>query len=228
MNIRKFLPYIISITLLDLLTKLLAYFLLPFDKYVSILGDDLGFWLTYNTSASGSKAEVVTREFQNPNVASFLAAFFGLTYGFLLILTRNYHFKIWQKISIPILCITVYLATLLTVPNLIQYSFDNHFISWFSKLGATVLVFGFFTVVNDYWLKVILISYASCGLGNLLNHFYPPFYVIDFISSSFLNKWYHLAICNMADILADTFILMFVLRLIVIGIQKATTSNSIL
>ena len=226
MSIRKFLPYIISIISLDLLTKLLAYFLLPFDKYVSILGEDLGFWLTYNMSSSGSKAGVATSDFQNPNVALFLAAFFGLTYGILLISTRNYRFKAWHKIGIIIVCVTVYLVILLTVPNLIQTSFDNYFISWFSKIGAIMLVLGFFTIINDYWLKVILISYASCGLGNLLNHFYPPFYTIDFISSSLLNKWYHLGICNVADILADTFILLFAFRLIIIAIQKITNKET--
>jgi lipoprotein signal peptidase len=212
----KYYPYILGIFGLDLVTKLLAYFILPLNEYVSVFGHNLEFYLTFNTGASGTKAASITQSFNNPNMALFVGGVFGLVAGTILYLTKNVKFKLWQKSVIVLLALTLYVGLQMNISNIRTYVFDDYFISWFTKIGAMTLVFGLFIISKDKWLKVILISYFSCGLGNLISHFYPPFAVIDFISAPLLYDFLRLGICNLADILADICLILLVIRLLII------------
>ncbi len=212
----KYYPYILGIFGVDLVTKLLAYFTLPLNEYVSVFGHNLEFYLTFNTGASGTKAASITQRFNNPNMTLFVGAVFGLVSGSILYLTKNVKFKLWQKSVIVLLALTLYVGLQMNISNIRTYVFDDYFISWFTKIGAMTLVFGLFIISKDKWLKVILISYFSCGLGNLISHFYPPFAVIDFISAPLLYDFLHLDICNFADILADICLILIVIRFLTI------------
>lgn len=210
----KYYPYILGVFGVDLVTKLLAYFILPLNEYVSVFGHHLEFHLTFNTGASGTIAAGITQSFNNPNMTLFVGGVFGLVSGTILYLTKSLKFKLWQKLLIVFFALTLYVGIQLNISNIKTYVFDDYFISWFTKIGAITLVFGLFIISKDKWLKVILISYFSCGLGNLISHFYPPFAVIDFISAPLLYDFLHLGICNIADILADICIILLVIRLL--------------
>ncbi len=223
---KKYVPYILGIFGIDLFTKLLAYFLLPFDQDILVVGHHLEFHLVYNTTASGSKAASIVKNTSNPNIAFFIASLFGIISGLSLYFLKDFKFKLWHKILIISLFLILYLTIQTNISNYQTYHFNDYFISWFSKLGAMALSLGFFAISTDKWLKVILISYFSCGLGNLINHFYPPFAIIDFILSPILFKIFHLSICNVADILAEICKLFLLCRLIIIGLQKVYSKRA--
>lgn len=210
----------IGVISLDTITKLLAFAFLPYDEYVDVLGEKLQFYLIYNTGASGTKAQEMAEKFLNPNLYLLLVGCFGLLAGVAIILTRNRRFQLWQKILIPILVIVVVGFIINIVANSLFYVPSNYFVSWFTKLGGSIFFLGFIVLVKDNWLRMALTGCLSCGIGNILSHFYPPFAVVDFIYSPFIREWLHLNICNIADILVDIFLVLVVLRFVVLIVNK--------
>jgi lipoprotein signal peptidase len=65
------------------------------------------------------------------------------------------------------------------------------------------LYFSIFWVIQDEKLKLLIAIIIGSGLGNLLNHFYPPYHVIDFLYSAHLNQWLNMGIFNMADMMLN-------------------------
>jgi lipoprotein signal peptidase len=217
---KKYYPYILGIFGIDLVTKLFAYFFLPFNEYVPVMGNQLEFYLTYNTGAAGTKVDSIIQNINNPNMSLFIMGLFGLLSGIVLFLTKKIKFKMWQKFLIIFFTLFLYMGVQLKISHSNTYIFDNYFISWFTKLGAMALVLGLFVIAKDKWLRIILISYFSCGLGNFINHFYPPFAIIDFIYAPILYKYLHLYICNIADIGVDFCLILLIIRFLIIWIKK--------
>ncbi|QDK81232.1 hypothetical protein EXU85_22525 [Spirosoma sp. KCTC 42546] len=188
---------------------------------MNVLGETLRFYLTYNTGASGTKAQEMAGQFLNPNLYLLLVGCFGTFAGIAIIFTRNHSFKLWQKILIPILVLVAFGFIIDIVANSLFYVPSNHFVSWFTKLGGSVFFLGFIVLVKDDWLRLALTGCLSCGISNLLSHFYSPFAIVDFIYSPFLHEWLHLNICNIADILVDIFLILAILRFAVLMVSKA-------
>lgn len=217
---KKYLLIAIGVISLDTITKLLAFAFLPYNEYVEVFGEKLRFYLTYNTGASGTKAQEMAGQFMNPNLYLLLVGGFGLLAGTAIIVTRNYRFKLWQKTLIPILILFALGFIVDKVANSMFFVPSNYFVSWFTKLGGCVFFLSVIVLVKDDWLRVALTCCLSCGIGNLLSHFYPPFAIVDFIYSPFLHKWLHLNICNIADVLIDVFLILAVLRFVVLMVSK--------
>ena len=66
---KKLLIIMLIIIGLDLLTKILAYYFLTFQSFEKIIGDKIGFYLTYNMSSTGSQVSYFYRNFLNANLA---------------------------------------------------------------------------------------------------------------------------------------------------------------
>ncbi len=223
---RKYLSVFLTIIILDTITKLLANAYLPFEQYVDVFARDVQFYLTYNTGAAGSKAQDVSSQFLNPNLYLFCVGAFGILLGISLIVTRKVHFKGWQK---ALFIVSTLLALGIIIDQLANSTIwfpSNYTVSWFSKLGGIVAYVGVLVLVKDKWIKIGLLAIIACGTSNLLNHFYPPYNVIDFIYSPLLYEWVHLAICNVADILIDVCLVLLATRVIFLGFKGLQRKNS--
>ncbi len=192
-----------TVFLADLITKLLAYFVLPFNEEVSIAGRKLYLYLTYNFEATGSQAEYILGEASRANARLVFSAVAGVILGVYILLSQKLALQLKWKVVIGV---AMWVALSLVVENTHQafeLTFSKHFTSWFTKAGAIFLYASIFQVLQNKILKTLLAILIGSGLGNLINHFYPPFHVIDFLYSDLLYRWLKMGIFNLADLLVN-------------------------
>ena len=93
---------LVAVVLFDWLTKLVANYYLPFQENLYVLGDKIGFYLTYNQGALGEQGAYILREESNKNVAILLACISGLILLSYIILIRKASLKVIYKVLIGV------------------------------------------------------------------------------------------------------------------------------
>ncbi|MBD0254562.1 MAG: signal peptidase II [Cytophagales bacterium] len=187
----------------DLITKLLAYFFLPFNEEVSIAGRKLYLYLTYNFEATGGQAEYVLGEVSKANAKLVLSAVAGMILGGYILLSQKLTLQPKWKVVIGVAVYAALSLVIETTHQAFEGVFSKHFTSWFTKAGAVFLYGSIFLVLQNKVLKALLAVIIGCGLGNLVNHFYPPYHVIDFLYWDLLYQWLKMGIFNLADVLIN-------------------------
>lgn len=200
---RRYFFIIGSVFTLDLITKLVAYFMLPYNEDVTIVGEDLYLYLTYNFEATGGQAAYILGDLSKENAKMILSPIACMILGVYIFMSQKFTLELPWKVAIGV---TIYLILSLIVEisyQTIEVDFSNHFTSWFTKLGAVILYSSIFFVLANKVLKTLLAIILGCGLGNLINHFYPPYHIIDFMYSEHLYQWLKMGIFNFADVLLN-------------------------
>jgi lipoprotein signal peptidase len=200
---RRYLFIAGTVFLADLITKLLAYFLLPFNEEVSIAGRKLYLYLTYNFEATGSQAEYILGEASKANAKLVLSAIAGVILGVYILLSQKLTLQLKWKVVIGVAMYATLSLVIETTHQAFALALPKHFTSWFTKAGAIFLYGSIFWVLQNKVLKTLLAVIIGCGLGNLINHFYPPYHVIDFLYSDLLYQWLKMGIFNLADVLIN-------------------------
>ena len=211
---RKYFLVVMGMFLADLTTKMLACWLLPYNKEVRIAGEKLYLYLTYNFGAMGGQAEYILGEVNKANTKLVFSALAAITIGTYLLLIQKATLKLAWKIVIGLAIYLLLVLCIETMYETIQLPFPDHFTSWFTKVGATFLYSSIFYVLQNKVLKVLIAVILGCGLGNLINHFYPPYHVVDFIYSDFLYRWWKMGIFNLADLVLNITEIMIVFYLL--------------
>ncbi len=200
---KKYFFIIFGVFLSDLITKMMACWLLPYNEEVGIAGEKLYLYLTYNFGAMGGQAEFVFGEVNKANTKLVCFALAAITIGTYLLLIQKATLKLAWKIVIGLAIYLLLVLCIETMYETITISFSNHFTSWFKMLGSILLYSIIFHVLQNKVLKTLIAVALGCGLGNLINHFYPPYHVVDFIYSDFLYRWWKMGIFNLADLVLN-------------------------
>lgn len=205
---------------LDLITKILAYNTLPFNEDVYIIGDKISLYSTYNTGSSGQQIDYsISKTGLEKNTLIFYSTINIILlsiYIFFIYRLQSTQKKKWLLL-IPLFIINIIALSIFT--KLYSHiSFSNHFISWFSKVGPIALLGILIYIIKDFWLKIFFYCILIAGFGNLINNFYPPYHIIDFININGSYELVKIGVFNIADA---------VIYLSLISIVIYSLSNSI-
>jgi lipoprotein signal peptidase len=198
---------------LDLLTKILAYNLLPFHEHVFIYGDKISLYSTYNTDSSGGQADyLISKSGFGKNNVIFWGTINWILFSIYILLIDKLKSKSKKKwfLLIPLFILNLILLEI-CLKVFFNSVFSNHFISWFSKIGIVGFLGVLTYLTKEKWTKVFLICIISAGLGNIFSHFYPPYHIVDFISIKGSYELIRIGIFNIAD---SVFYLVLILLII--------------
>jgi lipoprotein signal peptidase len=212
---------------IDLLTKLLALNLLPFENQVRLIGERVCFYLTYNLDSTGGQADYLMRAESNKNLSILLSSLIGiilLSYIVIIFSTKISKSIKWL-IGIGIFIICVIISELLK-PYLANIVISNWTASVLAKTTAISLYLLIFMLSKNNYIRLFLIIIISAGLGNLINHFYSPFRVIDFIDIKGSYELFKIGVFNLADIFFDIGLIGFFITLFIILIKKIFTAHN--
>lgn len=192
---------LLTVVALDLVTKLLTNNYLPFEQDISIIENKLSLYLTYNQGATGGHANFLLQSQKDKNTAIILSCINGLllmTY-ILYIRTRSFK-KIYKVIIGIILFVILSIVTEIMLPILAQFNITSWTASVFGNVAGLILYCTLFYFAKDKLARLSLVFILACGIGNLLNHFYSPFLIIDFIYVKGLYELLKIGIFNLADL----------------------------
>ena len=214
---------------IDLITKIVVYNFLPFNEHVSLIGDKLSLYSTYNTDSTGGQADYIySKSGLDKNYELFLSTISGILIALYILLI--YRLDKWKKkkwlLLIPLVLFNLVLVGL-TKRLCPDVPFTNHFISWFSKIGTIVFVIVLIYLVSDKWIRLFLICILSAGIGNLISHFYPPYHIVDFISIKGSYELVRIGIFNIADLTLYLSLLSIVGYVIYSSIKKQKLRHTI-
>jgi len=178
---------LISIIIVDLVTKLAANFFLPFKEKVCFIGEKLCFYLVYNDKAGSLFGE------KSQGGGLSLAFIYVVLLCYTLFI-RKLRIRTSYKILIGIGIFVMLVVRL----KLIQPLFEGITISFWTvsiiqMLSALAFWFTLLYFCGNKWIRLFLVIYIAGGIGNLLCFFYNPSGAIDFINSRF-------GVFNIADI----------------------------
>jgi hypothetical protein len=187
----------------DTLLRLVLYHWLIFERVYRICGNNFYFFVTLNRSSSGSAMQYILASSININLQ---LVGIGVSYAILgvyIALMKNIRLRLYLKILFGaglwmILCTT----TVMIVYSHHDLFISDWLVSWFKILGtigfiAACLYFSSRTVPKFIWVVALV-----CGVCNLINHFYRPYYIIDYMYLDFLYRSIRLGIVNLADLIA--------------------------
>jgi|GEM_PF-4471822 len=200
MSKREF-QILLAIVFVDLLTKLIVNYFLPFNEHVYVFGEYVSLYLTYNQGALGGQGEYILEGVGNTNVAVIVVCLAGLILLSYILFIRKKNVKPVYKILGGI---SLYLVLAVVMETAIWH-FSNFNVSvWTASVVGKVtgiIIYGsLFYLSQDKLIRLSLLPILSAGLGNLLSHFYIPFKVIDFISIKGSYETLRIGIFNIADL----------------------------
>jgi len=212
----------LAIVCVDILTKLLAFYVLPFNEQIFLIGDFISFYSTYNMDSTGSQIDNYYNSKElNKNYELFFLAivYFLMAFSILYINFLKRIKKTKWLLLIPFFIIATFLVLILKIifPDLV---FSNYFISLFSKLSVLAVFIVLSFVIKEKWIRLFLICMISAGIGNLLSHFYYPFKVIDFIYIEGSYEAVKIGIFNIADLILYLSLISLIIYLIFFTIRK--------
>lgn len=192
---------LVGIVLLDLATKLLANYFLPYEEYVAIINDHFFFCLSYNLTPSNFHLEQLTLGIPNKNL------YFLLNIGNSFMLLGYYHYiknKAYPKrykIGIGFL---LYIIGVIVVSIVLDYCPDiaipTHPFRIITMAFALFFWGYIFYNTKRNSFRIFQLFIIGCGIGNGLSLFYPPYGVIDFVYIPFLYTNNIMGIFNVADV----------------------------
>lgn len=223
MNIsnKKLIIILILIVGFDLLTKVIALYLLPFQNHVNLIGEKVSFYLTYNMNSTGRQGEYFLRQENNKNISLVFAStitIFLIIYSLLINRTtikRKYKWLI--GIGIFVLSIIISEIVKRLFPNL---TISNWTTSMFTKIVGISFYILILTKLSNKFLRLFIVIVISAGVGNFINHFYYPFRIIDFIDIDGTYELFKIGVFNIADFAFDVGICGFLITLATITIMK--------
>ena len=217
---KKALIIIATVILFDIVTKMLALNLLPFQKNVYIVQDRLSLYLTYNEGSTGVQADLLLKHENNKNlyVGMLSIAIFILTLYVFLINKKNLSVSYKWIIGI---CLYILLSVLINyLKHHVNIEINNWTASLISKSAVLLFYLTFYFFTKNKYLKIFILLIISAGLGNLLNHFYYPYKVIDFINVKGSYETLRIGVFNFADLVLNISFLGVFITLILIGINN--------
>ena len=194
---------LLTIVILDLITKLLANYYLPFEQDVSIIGNTLNFHLTYNQEATGAQADffLELEKEQNKNLTIVLNCINKLILLTYILLVRTQPLKTIYKTLVGI-ALFVILSVLFEIakPLLADLNISSWVTSIIGKVTGLTLFGTLFYYSKNKLARLSILFILACGVGNLVSHFYSPFLAIDFIYVEGLYEIVRIGIFNLADL----------------------------
>ena len=218
---KKEIIILLTILLLDFITKIVAYNCLPFEQDVNIIGNEVVFYLTYNQDSTGSHAEYIFQNEPNKNVSIILNCIYMLILLAYILYIKSKRIRILYKVLIGII-LFILMALLIDVvkPLFADWDISHRLTSIFGKLAVLTVWATIFYYVKDRFIRYSIIFVIACGIGNLISYFYPPFWVIDFIYVDTLYQLYVFGIFNLADISNQIGLIALVISLLIWLIRK--------
>lgn len=209
---------------IDLCSKILALKILPYNKQVNILEDNLYFYLVFNSGSSGGQADYLLKNETNKNATIIVNSINNLIIIFCFVLIYFIRINKIHKwlIGIGILIIlSITNSSLKTYFN--AYEFTNWNTSVFSKISSICIFMAIFFMAKNYYLKLFLSVILSAGMGNLISHFYYPYKIIDFIYVEGLYELFKIGVFNVADLIFNLGLIGFSISIFFWGIGKIRT-----
>jgi len=217
---KKALIILASVILFDIVTKMLALNLLPFQENVYIIHDKLSFYLTYNEGSTNVQADLLLNHEQNKNLTVVMIAIAFLVLILYIFIINKKNLTVLYKWIIGI-CLYIFLMVLIEHLKLnINIEISNWTASLISKIVGVLFYLTFYFLAKNKYLKLFILFIISAGLGNLLNHFYYPYKVIDFINIKGSFETLRIGVFNFADFVFNISFFGMIITLILIGINK--------
>jgi lipoprotein signal peptidase len=212
----------IAIIIIDLATKLLANWFLPFKENVPLLGEKFSFYLIYNEGSTGGQANALIGNMYNKNLLIISACISVAILMSYILYIRKRELKTFYKILIGI---GLYLVLSVIVVNIQRVFVDVNISNWLTSVigkifGLAIWGTVAYLIKNDT-IRFPFVLVLAAGVGNLLSHFYPPFLIIDFIYIEGLSQLVKIGVFNFADLAFDIGIIWFIIALIIIDVKKA-------
>jgi lipoprotein signal peptidase len=227
MMTKKEVIILLSIVAFDLITKLAANYYLPFQEDVNIIGDHVGLYLTYNDGATGVQGEYLVKDVSNKNLTVILVCLIVLVLLAYILYIRKRKLKTFYKVLIGI---SMYLTLIFLLEYLDQYLSEFVVSSWIAsvvnKLTGLTIFGSLFWLTRNKWIKLFSVFILSCGIGNLLSHFYLPYHVIDFIHIDGTYEYLKIGVFNFADLAYDIGGIGLIIAVIALIYRKFRTDKS--
>jgi lipoprotein signal peptidase len=203
MNIanKKILILSIIIVSFDLLTKILAFNLLPFQHQISFNGEQVGFYLTYNTDSIGGQADYLLNQENNKNLALIISSIIGMILMMYTILIFHKKIKTGYKwfIGFGIFVLAIIITEILK-PFFSELAISNWITSVISKIAGISIYLTIFILTKNNLIRLFTSIIISAGIGNFIGHFYYPFRIIDFINIKGSYELLQIGVFNFADL----------------------------
>jgi lipoprotein signal peptidase len=223
---RKELIILISIVLFDLATKIAANCFLPFNEFVDIIGQTVSLYLTYNEGSTGGQADVMFPPEFNKNLLIILYSINELIILAYSLFIRTKNISLIYKILIGIgLFILLTISISFTYPLFWTATISSWTASVVGKLAALSIWGAIFYFSKAKWVRLFILIILSCGIGNLLNHFYSPYMIIDFLYIEGSYELLRIGVSNFADLAFDIGIIGLILSLIIVFVNKIKNHN---
>lgn len=223
MNIsnKKLITILILIVCVDILTKVIALNFLPFQNHVNLIGEKVSLYLTYNMNSTGEQANYLLRQENNKNISLvFASTIIILLTVYSLIINRatvKRKYKWLIGIGIFVLSIIISESVERLFPNM---TISNWTTSIFTKILGISLYALILSKLTNKFLRLFIVIIISAGVGNLINHFYYPYRVIDFIDIDGTYELLRIGVFNIADLAFDIGICGLLVTLTAITIKK--------
>lgn len=224
---KKELIIVLSIVAFDLITKLTANYYLPFEEDFSIIGNKVSLYLTYNQGATGGQAGYFIEGESNKNMTIVQTCISGLILLSYILYIRKKELRTIYKILIGIV---LYVSLTILIEVTREYLSTFVISSWITsvtgKLTALTIYACLFYLTRDKWIKFSSLLILSCGIGNLLSHFYLPYKVIDFIYIEGTYELLRIGVFNFADLAFDIGIIGLIISVIALLYRKLKFNKS--
>ena len=212
---------LLVIVALDLITKIAAYNCLPFRQDVNIIGDKVIFYLTLNEDSTGVWADELYQNENNKNLTVILSCIFGLILLSYILFIKSKKIRILYKILIGVALFFIMSILLDIATRLLVNLYISSWITSVLGIIFGLIIWGtIFYFVKDKLIRYSMILVIACGVGNLISHFYPPFFIIDFIYIDGLYELVKIGIFNLADLSYKIGAIALVISLLIWLIRK--------
>lgn len=218
--LKNILFILIILVLIDIISKIIIYLLLPDFSEILIIKSFLSFYKTYNdTGLAGGTQSLL--QYKSLIIIGSLLYFI---FGFLTLFIK--YFKNNKKIKFLIIVISIFFIIIIIYFSS-QFSklfenINNYFFVILRSIGPVLFVFSLFLVIKEKYVKIMFMMLLAGNIGNFLSSFYPPFKVVDFIRIiipfSFDITEYTFSISDFIFNIADIYIFIFILLLLILPI----------
>ncbi len=195
---------IITLIVVDILLKLLAYFLLPYYTDVSISNKFIVFALCYNKVGLGS--------FYDNNLGHNFFGKYAFSIVWLISLWITLYIrkqKLNVRIKIPLIIISFYICTLIAViisKNVQIFIPKSSFSMIIPEAISAIFPIVMIRKCKSIMLKTSLSFLLANIIGNTLIVKYPELYPIDYLRFIPIVKLFDMAFINISDMYAGFFI----------------------
>jgi lipoprotein signal peptidase len=212
-------PLVLILVLIDLASKLLAYWLLPLGKQIPTMLGDVALILTLNKEGIGTQARGII----NGNDALTIAL--GCAWwveAIIIVLIAKSKYRKAAKIRLGLLAAVALSIGCAGVSKTVHWhSGQPYLLCVLLRTGNVALVIVLFRLFESAYFRACFGFFLAAAAGNALSLFYPPFRIIDFIYSDWIHSVLRLGIFNLADLYYYPVYVMLALSPIVLLVRRA-------